>query len=172
MNQIGSVQFSNLTQTLTHVPDFRILVQSIGFTGDGASIWEGGGIGRRFTVMPLTGGTPRPLFGEGVVYAAWAPDGSAVAYHTIEDGDPTFIVDRDGSSRRRIFAEAPGVHNHFHAWSPDSRWIYFVRGVWATFEMDIWRIAASGGEPERLTNINTDVRYIVPIDATTLLYVA
>ena len=30
MNQIGSGQFVNLTQTLTYVPDFRIPVQSAG----------------------------------------------------------------------------------------------------------------------------------------------
>ena len=38
--------------------------------------------------------------------------------------------------------------------------------------MDIWRIQPSGGSPERLTNLNTDITFLAPIDARTLLYTA
>ena len=173
MNQIGSGQFVNLTQTLTHVPDFRIPVQSVGFTADGSTIWLGGVKGHgRFMVMPLTGGSPRPLFGDRVVAAAWSQDGSQLVYHTFDDGDPMFVADRNGSSSRKIHADEPGMHSHFPIWSLDGKWIYFVRGLWATFEMDIWRMSAEGGEPQQLTRLNTDIRYPVPIDANTMLYVA
>lgn len=172
MSQIGSGQFTNLTEKLTHVPDFRILVQSVGFTADGSSIWQGGIVGRRFTVMPLTGGTPRPLLGDRVVNTAWSADGTRLVFHTSDDGDPMFVADRDGSGGRQIHVDPPGVHSHFPVWSPDGQWIYFARGVWSTFEMDVWRIAASGGEPQRLTQLSTDVRYPVPIDANTVLFVA
>lgn len=174
LSQTGSGQFVNLTEKQTsHVPDFRIPAQSVGFTPDGSSVWMGGVRGQgRFMVMPLTGGTPRPLFGENVVAAAWSPDGSRLVYHTYDDGDPMFIADRDGSGSRQIHVDPPGMHNHFPIWSPDGQWIYIVRGVWASFEMDIWRIAAAGGEPERLTEVNTNIRYPVPVDANTVLYVA
>ena len=173
MNQIGSGQFVNLTQTLTYVPDFRLPVQSLGFTPDGSSIWLGGVRGHgRFMVMPLTGGSPRPLFGDRVVAAAWSQDGAQLVYHTYDDGDPTFVADRNGSGSRKIHADEPGMHSHFPIWSLDGKWIYFVRGLWATFEMDIWRIGAEGGEPQQLTRLNADIRYPVPIDANTMLYVA
>jgi dipeptidyl aminopeptidase/acylaminoacyl peptidase len=38
--------------------------------------------------------------------------------------------------------------------------------------MDLWRIAASGGEPERLTQHNSNVTYPTPIDARTVLYLS
>ena len=38
--------------------------------------------------------------------------------------------------------------------------------------MDLWRIAASGGEPERLTQHRSNVTYPTPIDARTVLYLS
>ena len=38
--------------------------------------------------------------------------------------------------------------------------------------MDLWRIASTGGEPERLTSVNSDVSFPTPIGADTLLYIA
>ena len=37
--------------------------------------------------------------------------------------------------------------------------------------MDIWRIPVEGGTAERLTQHNSDVGYLAPIDAHTILYV-
>ena len=36
--------------------------------------------------------------------------------------------------------------------------------------MDIWRIRATGGDPERMTNTNADIRYLAPIDDRTIVY--
>ncbi len=57
-------------------------------------------------------------------------------------------------------------------WSQDSQWIYYTHAIQAVFEFDIWRIPSSGGTPERLTDQSTDKRYLTPIDAGTLLFVA
>jgi WD40 repeat protein len=57
-------------------------------------------------------------------------------------------------------------------WSPDARWIYFTQGHPGTLEMDLFRIAAAGGQPERLTEHKGEVGYPAPIDARTVLYVA
>jgi len=38
--------------------------------------------------------------------------------------------------------------------------------------MDVWRVSPEGGTPERLTHQNSDVAYVTPIDAGTVLYVS
>jgi Tol biopolymer transport system component len=83
-----------------------------------------------------------------------------------------FVADRTGANARRIFGDRPGIHNHFPTWSPDGRWIYFVHGTPATKEMDLWRIDPAGGNPERLTQRNTDVAYPTPAGNRTVFYVA
>jgi Tol biopolymer transport system component len=61
------------------------------------------------------------------------------------------------------------VHAHYPTWSPDGRFIYFVRGA-PPDEMDLWRVPAAGGTPERLTFHNADVAYPAFIDDRTLIY--
>jgi len=89
-------------------------------------------------------------------------------------GDPLFVADRTGADARQILApdEKRVLHNHNPIWSADGQWIYFVRGPEPTDEMDVWRIRASGGSPEQLTEQRTAVNFLVPIDLRTLLYVA
>jgi Tol biopolymer transport system component len=53
----------------------------------------------------------------------------------------------------------------------DGEWIYYVHGIQAT-AADIWRIRSTGREPERLTHLNTEVKYLAPIDGRTILFVA
>ena len=123
--------------------------------------------------MPLMGrGEPRVFLGEMVINVAWSPDGARLVYHTRDDGDPIFVADRNGANPRRIVIDQPGVHHHYPTWSLDGKWIYFVQGVQATYEWDLWRIAAAGGKPERLTQHNSEVGYPAPIDLHTILYVA
>lgn len=148
-------------------------LRSVGFSGDGAQIWLGGGdVGARLRLMPLTGGAPRNFLGEEAANVAWSPDGARIVYHTFGNGDPVFVADRTGANARLIFGDRPGIHNHFPTWSPDGRWIYFVHGMPATKEMDLWRIRPGGGTPERLTERNTDVAYPTPVGSRTVLYVA
>jgi Tol biopolymer transport system component len=64
------------------------------------------------------------------------------------------------------------LHNHFPTWSRDGRWIYFVRGIQASNEMDVWRIAVTGRQPEQLTHHNNSVAYPTPISQSTVLYTA
>jgi len=84
-----------------------------------------------------------------------------------------FVANRTGADPKQIFVDPdPGGHNHFPAWSPDGQWIYFVRGIQATNEFDMWRIAPSGGAPKQLTRHNNHVTYPTPLDQRTVLYVA
>jgi Tol biopolymer transport system component len=172
LSQIGTGRFLNLTKGK---PDEggRYPERTVGFSGDGSEICLYSSPDNRLRLVPLMGGTSRVFLGEGVINAAWSADGARLVYHTLEDGDPIFVADRIGASPRRIFAgPSAGWHNHFLTWSLDGRWIYFVRYFATPDEMDLWRLAATGGAPERLTQHNSDVAYPAPIDNRTVLYVA
>jgi len=56
-------------------------------------------------------------------------------------------------------------------WAPDSAFIYFVQGSLPD-KLDIWRIAPTGGNPERITSHFGRVTHPVLLDRRTLLYLA
>jgi Tol biopolymer transport system component len=171
LSQVGTGRLSNLTQG--KAGPLSGPLRSVGFSGDGSEIWLGGGdVGMRLRLMPLTGGTPRNFLGEEAANLAWSPDGERIVFHKFGNGDPMFVADRTGANARWIFGNRPELHNHFPTWSPDGRWIYFVHGTPATKEMDLWRIDPAGGNPERLTQRNTDVAYPTPAGSRTVFYVA
>jgi Tol biopolymer transport system component len=172
LTQVGTGRVLNLTQGTDD--ERRTRTGSVGFNGDGSEIWLGGGPDRRLRLMPMLGGAPRVFLGEGATHIKWSHDGTRIVYHTNEKGvDPIFVADATGEHVSRIF-QGPyaGWHNHFPTWSPDGRWIYFVSGIYAANEMDVWRIGAAGGTPERLTQHNSDAAYPTPIDDRTVLYVS
>jgi Tol biopolymer transport system component len=173
LTQLGSGRFVNLTRGKEE--ELLLPVRSIGFSPDASEIWLAGSVpdNRRLRLMPLMGGTPRPFLRDHTVNVAWSPDGQRVVFHTGDPGDPTFVADRTGANARQIFKrDNPGGHNHFPVWSPDAQWIYFVSGIWDTRQMDVWRISPDGGTPERMTHHSGDVRFLTPLDARTLMYVA
>ena len=171
VGQIGSGRFLNLTQGKE--PNLRMAIKVVGFSLDGSQVWlHDADPFSPVRVMPLTGGQPRTFLGKQAMNVAWSSDGTRIVYHTSHDGDPMFVADRNGGNARQIFVGQPGTHNHYPAWSPDSRWIYFTRGSPTANQMDVWRISASGGEPERMTNHSSSVGYPAPIDARALLYVS
>ena len=174
LSQEDTGRFTNLTQGRERPGDFVSIVRSIGISHDGSDIWLAGRYpDQRLRLVPLIGGMPRVFLSGNVVNVAWSSDGALLAYHTGEPGDPMYVAERTGANARRIFVNpVPGGHNHFPVWSPDGRWIYFVSGMFATQEMDLWRIAASGGDPERLTQHDSNVTYPTPIDAKTVLYLS
>jgi serine/threonine protein kinase/Tol biopolymer transport system component len=169
VSQVGSGRFVNLTKGNRPT----VLVRNAGLTPDGADIWlssmQGGD---RARLTPLLGGGLRPFLLDHAMEPAWSPDGSRLVFHLFDDGDPTFIAERDGSNARELFKLDPGLHSHFPIWSKDGQWIYSVRGFWAANEMDIWRVPVSGGDPEQLTHINRDIRYLALLNDGTVLFVA
>jgi serine/threonine protein kinase len=171
LTQVGSGSFRNLTRD-NHMPGFRP-VRNLGFSGDGSEIWFGGAPVSRMQIMPMMGGLPRPFLVDRAVEVVWSRDGARMVYHTDAVGDPMFVADRAGAGATPLFADPiVGGHSHHQAWSPDGRWIYFARGVQDTGQLDLWRIAAGGGPPERLTDHNAYVAFPTPIDDRTVLYVA
>jgi Tol biopolymer transport system component len=171
LTQVGSGNFSNLTRE-NHMPTMRP-TRNIGFSGDGSQIWFGGAPVGRMRIMPMMGGPPRPFLVDRAVEVAWSSDGARMVYHTDAPGDPMFVADRTGVGAKQIFVDPiVGGHNHHQAWSPDGRWIYFARGIQDIGQMDLWRIAASGGQPERLTYHNAYVGFPTPINDRSVLYIA
>ena len=171
LTQVGSGSFVNLTRE-GHMPGVRP-VRNIGFSGDGSEIWFGGAPVGRMRIMPMMGGPSRPFLVDRTVEVVWSSDGARMVYHTDGPGDPMFVADRTGGAARQIFVDPiVGGHAHHQAWSPDGRWIYFARGIQGTRQLDLWRIAASGGQPERLTYHNAYVAFPTPISDRSVLYIA
>ena len=185
--QVGTGEFQNLTEEIPSLDNPGVL-RTFGFSGDGADIWFGG-VGRANMLLPQTGGSPRPFLSDDAKALAWSADDSQIAYFTLGGGhDPLSIANRAGAEARRIditpsdVSDWSGIadsraHNHNPVWSPDNRWIYFVHGVvrdWnpSSDEMDIWRVPAKGGSPERLTHLDAAVTFVASLDSRTLLYVA
>ncbi len=102
----------------------------------------------------------------------WSPDGSRLAYHTPGPGDPLFVSEGNPHpGGQPIFTAPAGLHSHFPLWSSDAVFVYFVRGSLPD-KLDIWRIPAAGGTPERITSQDASVSYPVLFGRHTLMYLA
>lgn len=175
VTQVGTGQFYNLTRNSTREL-INPSVRTLGFSPDGSEVtfWARttGTSGRAaigIWAVPVLGGSPRPYL-DGVAEFDWSGDGERLVYHTPGAGDPMFV--RDGKEPgRQIFSAPAGLHGHFPVWSPDNQFIYFVQGS-VPDQMDIWRLPAAGGTPERLTQHDSYVSHPVFIDGRTLLYLA
>ncbi len=171
VGQIGSGEFLNLTKGPHPVaPVWQ--VHNVGFSDDGAHVWFHSTDEKMHSVslVPTIGGAPR-TFLPNAVEAAWSPDHTRILYYAPDPGDPIFIADRNGGNPRQICIGKPGIHQHYVTWSPDGRFIYFVRGI-PPDEMDVWRVASAGGVAERLTHHNSLVACPSLLDDRTLIYTA
>ncbi|HEU4385491.1 MAG TPA: DNA-binding protein [Anaeromyxobacteraceae bacterium] len=176
VTQIGTGQFLNLTRG--SAPEIaNPSIRTLGFSPDGTLVtfWvrradAPGGRDISIWAAPLLGGPPRPYL-EGVAEFDWSADGARLVYHTPGPGDPTFVRDSTGSAHREIFSAAAGLHAHFHVWSPDQAFVYFVQGSLPD-RLDVWRIRPAGGIPERITHHDSLVSHPLFVDGRTLLYLA
>jgi Tol biopolymer transport system component len=176
LSQIGTGHFTNLTRDVPPLVPLGAIVRKLGFSGDGTEIWLNPGDRKAPMLMPLTGGPPRAFLGQGTNTPAWSPDGTRLVYFgkPPDGADPMYIADRTGANPRQLVAPHHGLKRNNPVWSPDGQWIYFVSGSEPQDEIDInvWRVRASGGSPEPLTNQHAGVNFLAPLDARTLLYVA
>jgi len=172
LSQIGTGHISNLTKDLPPLAGSGFIVRKLGFSGDGSSLWFNAADGKALQLMDVIGGTPRTFLGEGANVPAWSPDGNQLVYvFKSNRDDPIYLADRTGANAKRILA--PGsLKNNNPVWSPDGQWIYLVRGLEPQDEMnmDVWRLRATGGAPERLTERRASVNFLAPLDQRTLLY--
>lgn len=113
-------------------------------------------------VMPATGGSER-LVGECDVHHLpsfdWSPDGRSLLFgsHGVFHDRPGLHLLDIATGRRRAIEYNASDQNHDFAprYSPDGRWIVFVRN---TPVGDFWRIPAGGGEAERITRFSAQIR--------------
>jgi Tol biopolymer transport system component len=177
VTQLGSGQFHNLTRGSIRGlsnPSLR----SLGFSPDASLVtfWvrkqdASGGADIGIWAVPTLGGQSKPLL-DGVAEYDWSPDGSRITYHTPGPGDPLFVADANQPARgRNTFTAPAGLHSHFPTWSPDGSFIYFVQGSLPD-NLDIWRISAGGGNPQRITFHNSRVSHPVFLGPRTLIYLA
>ncbi len=177
VTQVGSDQFHNLTHG-SAAELVNTSIRTLGFSPDGSLVtyWvrnrsDSGSADIGIWAVPTLGGEPRPYL-EGVAEYDWSSDGRQLVYHTPGAGD-TLLVSTSStpSTGRTIFTSSAGLHSHFPLWSPDQKFIYFVHGSLPD-SLGIWRIAATGGTPERVTQQNAQVAYPIFLDQHTLLYLA
>jgi hypothetical protein len=88
-------------------------------------------------------------------------------------GDAMYVADRNGADPKPILGPDK-FKNMNPVYSQDGQWIYFTRGLEPMDElsMDVWRLRASGGTPEQLSNQHLAINFLAPFDSRTLLYAA
>jgi Tol biopolymer transport system component len=175
LTQVGSGRYRNLTHGSR--PELvNNSIRTLGFSADGSviTVWTRKADGSRpedinLMAAPLAGGELREFL-PGVAEVSWSQDGKKIVYHTTAPGDPLFVRDPRGVTRR-IYVAPPGIHCHFPVWSVDDAYIYFARGI-PPANWDIWRIRPTGDGLERLTFHDSRVSHPVLLDRRTLVYLA
>jgi Tol biopolymer transport system component len=99
---------------------------------------------REVWIMPIEGGPARQLTkGESEsLFPSWSPDGREIVMY----GNGLSVVPAQGGEGRQLTSDARDI---IPDWSPDGQWIVFsstrIGGP------QLWRVPASGGQPEQLT---------------------
>jgi Tol biopolymer transport system component/DNA-binding winged helix-turn-helix (wHTH) protein len=102
--------------------------------------------GMELWIVPVAGGSARPVGNVLARDAAWGADGETILY---SDGHEIRLVNKDGSNRRTLLSVS-GYPEHFR-WSPDRQRLRFTMtdhhiGVSAS----LWEAAANGSGLHRL----------------------
>ncbi len=100
-------------------------------------------------------------FGGGASTYDWTPNDSGLLMGTVvksasEPSSPLRLLDiASGKWRTFDYAISNGDIDLDPRYSPDGKWIVFRRNISLS---DLWKMPASGGKPQRLTNIKSDIR--------------
>jgi hypothetical protein len=121
-------------------PDGRQLAISDQSSADGKS---------RIYVLPITGGTPRPVTSQAPSYwHGWSPDARTLAYCAERNGRfNIYSVPVEGGEEKRL-TTSPGPDDG-PDYSPDGKYIYFNSE--RTGSMQIWKMRADGSDQEQIT---------------------
>ena len=86
---------------------------------------------------------------EPIMSPAWSPDGSRLAYVSFDQKKPIVVVQNLAQGSTRVVANFRG-NNSAPSWSPDGR--YLLVALTKDGLTQLYRIPATGGEPQRLTD--------------------
>ena len=118
----------------------------------------------RIMTVASSGGNERAIadcFGGGASTYDWTPDDSGLLMGTVvksasEPSSPLRLLDiASGKWRTLDYEISRGDIDLDPRYSPDGRWIVFRRNISLS---DLWKMPASGGKPQRLTSIKSDIR--------------
>jgi len=121
------------------------------------------------------GGTPR-RFVETAGALRWSLDGTRIVYVRPGEtrGDAIVVADANGGNPQELVSARGGWHTHWPAWSSDGKVIYFVQTIatWNGEPSEIFRVPASGGEPEIVVRTTRRALFPLPTAAGGLFYAA
>jgi Tol biopolymer transport system component/DNA-binding winged helix-turn-helix (wHTH) protein len=110
--------------------------------------------GMELWIVPVAGGSARPVGNILARDAAWGADGETILY---ADGHEIQVVNKDGA-KRRTFLSVPGYPEHFR-WSPDRQRMRFtVTDHHLGGSASLWEVAANGNGLHQLL---PEIRYPV-----------
>ncbi len=152
---------SSLDDTSVHVsPDGTKIVFCSSRSGEAYEIWVADADGSN--QIQLTHGIGRS---QGA--PRWSPDGRWIAFDSLQaDGSQDILVVESNGGRPRSLGLGPH-QNGMPSWSRDGSKIYFLSD--RTGRQEIWRVAANGGQPERITD-NGGHNAWESVDGKTLFY--
>jgi Tol biopolymer transport system component len=87
------------------------------------------------------------------VAPAWSPNGDRIAFERGGDDGGIYVIDRDGTNRRRLTNSptSSGIdRDRSPIWSPDAAWVAFTRDVSDTSLGDLWVVPSGGGDASLL----------------------
>ena len=108
-------------------------------------------------IADLLGNPHQRIFGGYALWPQWSPDGSKIAF-TSQNATGTYIatVRANGSQFRVIVSPTSTWWAYRPYWSPASNFIAFTgqteSGSPPTFNLDVWRVSATGSNLTDLTN--------------------
>ncbi|MEO8365287.1 MAG: winged helix-turn-helix domain-containing protein [Pseudoxanthomonas sp.] len=163
-----------MIQTSAHVPP-RALTNPPPGHSDAMPVWSHDGRRLAFVrhdqasqcrimTVASSGGNERMIadcFGGSASTYDWTPDDSGLLMGMVvkpadEASSPLRLLDiASGKWHTFDYAISNGDIDIDPRYSPDGRWIVFRRNISLS---DLWKMPASGGKPQRLTSIKSDIR--------------
>jgi Tol biopolymer transport system component len=161
-------------QTTAHVPPRPLTATPEGYS-DNMPVWSPDGrtisfvrfdaSGRcQIMLIAASGGNERKIadcFGGTAASYDWTPDGKGLLMGletklSGENSSPLRLLDiASGQWKALDYAISPGDIDIDPRYSPDGRWIVFRRAISLS---DLWKMPATGGTPQRLTHVKSDIR--------------
>lgn len=150
-------------------PDLKNLRQVVSNTGGGLNLTPDGRtiitpMNSVTTVIPLSGGAPRPMYSSGtqtgkVIFIS--PDGKYVVLASVRSSTPkqtsAWIVPTAGGDLREIFKVEPALSVGMGMWAADSKSIFLRTLDAAGQQVAMWRVPVDGSSAVKVdTGLNLD----------------